>query len=729
MATRSLGTLTVDLIAKIGGFTKGMTEAERATAKSAKAIEQRAQRMGKALDAAFKVAAAAFVSIGSAAAIAIKSAVDRADELSKSAQKIGVTTEALSALAYAAQLADVDLGTLQGGLARLTKFQNEAASGTEKNVALFQALGIEFKNVDGTLRNTEDVFRDFAKVFQALPDGANKTALALDVFGKSGANLIPLLNGGADGLDEMRDRAERLGLVIDGETGKAAEEFNDQLEDLKLASVGLATALAVELLPDLIDLNKTLQDGTASGDGFASTAENIANGIRGIAAVAGAAYDTIKLLVLGITNIAASTAEFASSLSLLPGADEAERFFGDVAAVTGAGATDAARNLPGGGGNASAVQSGITGSGIRGGRGRAETETSKADLALQLQYNEALNKYRGRAAEAATATAGLSEAKRLAAQAAREQEKADADLAKRLEEMAQQQTDYVSSLDELQAQLDGPLAEAQLAQDRRTAETQRLLDEGIITVEQATRAQMLYAESFAITRDELDPYGKGLRDLLESMQFELDIMGRTNAERVVANELRRLGIDLSTEEGRAAAEAIRVQTEALELEGKRIDALDDFRSSFEDNVAGVLDGSKSIKDSIRDMVDDFIKQLARLAAQKLTDSLFGAPGTSGGGGFGDIIGAFFGSFGGARAGGGPVMAGVPYLVGEQGPELIVPQSAGTVMTAQQTARMGRGGGITNINFALPGRYDQRTQAQIAVDVARVQQRNTERGTA
>lgn len=722
MATRSLGTLTVDLIAKIGGFTRGMTEAERATAKSAKAIEQRAQRMGKALDAAFKVAAAAFVSIGSAAAIAIKSAVDRADELSKTAQKIGVTTEALSALAYAAELADVDLGTLQGGLARLTKFQNEAASGTEKNVALFQALGIEFKNVDGTLRNTEEVFRDFAKVFQALPDGANKTALALDVFGKSGANLIPLLNGGAQGLDEMRDKAERLGIVVSTETGKAAEEFNDQLTDLKLASTGLATAIAAELLPDLVDLNQSLQDGTASGDGFASTAENIANGIRGIAAVAGGAFDVIKLLALGITNIAASTAEFAASLSLLPGADQAQQFFGNIAAVTGAGATDAARSLLGNG------PAGVNRPG-----GRIEFEDPPASgpssAAEQERINKALEGYRGSADAAKKATAGLSEAKRLAAQAAREQEKAEADLARRLEEMAKQQADYVTSLDDLQAQLSGPLAEAELAHERRIADTQRLLDEGVITVDQATRAQMLYADSITKTRDELDPYGKGLRLLLDDMAFELDIMGKTNSERIVANELRRLGIDLSTKEGQAAAESIRIQAEALELEGKRISALDDFRSSFEDNVASVLDGSKSIKDALRDMVDDFIKQLARMAAQKFTESLFGAPGTSGGGGFGDILGSFFSSFGGARASGGPVMAGVPYLVGEKGPELVVPSASGTVLTAQQTARMGRGGGVTNITFAMPGRYDQRTQAQIAVDVARVQQRQTERGTA
>lgn len=678
MASRSLGSLTVDVIAKVGGFTKGMTQAERQADKSSKEIERRLKKLGKGIDAAFQLAAAGIVAGTTALVAGVKAAVDRADDLSKAAQKIGITTEALSALAYAAQLADVDLGTLQGGLARLTKFQNEAAQGTEKNVALFEALGITFQNVDGSLRDTEAVFRDFAKVFQALPDGANKTALALDVFGKSGANLIPLLNGGADGLDEMREKAERLGIVVSTETGKSAEEFNDRLEDLKLAATGLATALAVELLPDLNELTAELQNGTASGDGFAETATNVANGIRGIAAVAGAAYDTIKLLALGIVNIAASTVEFAASLSLLPGADKAQRFYGDIAAVTGAGATDAARSLLGN--ESSPVQSGITGSGVRGGRGRAEGETSKADLALQLQYNEALNGYRDRTEKATAAASGRAAAERAVAAAA----KAAADAEKAADEA------FLATYDELQ--------------DLRRKEREEVAEE-------------------AKARKE----AKAIVDqTLADIAFETELLGMNNAARETAIALRYANVNAASAEGKAIAEAI----DELQEKAKRTEGIEFARDATKGLFEDLTDGVGSARDAVDDFFDNLRAKAFQVLADKLFDGLFDSFSGGGEGGGGSAIGNFLGSlFGGARAGGGPVYPGKAYLVGEEGPELIRPMGAGMVSTAGETARMGRGGPQIINNFNMPGRYDLRTQAQITTDAGRSTQRALARGTA
>lgn len=77
---------------------------------------------------------------------------------------------------------------------------------------------------------------DVAELFSLLPDGANKTALAVKLFGRSGAELIPLLNQGKEGLAEFDKLASDLGLTLDKETGKAAEDFNDNLTKLKLAT-------------------------------------------------------------------------------------------------------------------------------------------------------------------------------------------------------------------------------------------------------------------------------------------------------------------------------------------------------------------------------------------------------------------------------------------------------------------------------------------------------------
>lgn len=193
----------------------------------------------------------------------VKGAIDAADEMGKMAQKVGVTVESLSALTYAGSLADVSTEQLSVGLKQLSKNMLAAAEGSKAQVAAFKALGVETRNTDGTLRSTDDVFSDIADRFSELDDGALKTAISMKIFGKSGGELIPLLNEGKEGLQEMKDEAERLGLVMSEDTAKAAENFNDNLTRLKASSQGLALSLAEGLLPALNtftdQLNKSAQ--------------------------------------------------------------------------------------------------------------------------------------------------------------------------------------------------------------------------------------------------------------------------------------------------------------------------------------------------------------------------------------------------------------------------------------------------------------------------------------
>lgn len=227
------------------------TDLKRASKESERAF----RRMKAEANAAAKVIGASLATAAAGAAYAIKGAIDEMDQISKTAQKIGTTTEALSALQYAAKLSDVSVGQLQAGMTRLVRAQAEAARGTERYVDLFGAIGVAAVNTDGTLRNSADVMTDLADVFASLPDGATKTALAVELLGRSGADLIPLLNGGAAGLAEMRIEAERLGLVISGEAGRAAEEFNDNITRMSSAVRGAAIEAGAQLLPVLSDLS------------------------------------------------------------------------------------------------------------------------------------------------------------------------------------------------------------------------------------------------------------------------------------------------------------------------------------------------------------------------------------------------------------------------------------------------------------------------------------------
>ncbi len=121
----------------------------------------------------------------------VRSALESADALNKLSQRVGLTVEALSTLVPAAELSGVSAQTFETGLKKLATTMFEAATGSEESARRLKALGVEFKNQDGTLRATDAVLLDLADRFQAMPDGAQKSALAVQLFGKSGASSSP----------------------------------------------------------------------------------------------------------------------------------------------------------------------------------------------------------------------------------------------------------------------------------------------------------------------------------------------------------------------------------------------------------------------------------------------------------------------------------------------------------------------------------------------------------
>ncbi len=190
----------------------------------------------------------------------IKNAIDAADQLNKLSQKIGISVEALSTLRFSAQLSDVSLETLQKGIKGLSQNIAEANTGIGDGAQVFDALGISVKNADGSMKSTEAVLLQMADVFANLEDGAVKTALAVKLFGKSGMDMIPFLNQGAAGINQLTAEAERLGLKLTTETARSAEAFNDNLTALKASSSSLGIALARDFLPELTNITNAMRE-------------------------------------------------------------------------------------------------------------------------------------------------------------------------------------------------------------------------------------------------------------------------------------------------------------------------------------------------------------------------------------------------------------------------------------------------------------------------------------
>src|SRR3990167_8309920 len=194
-----------------------------------------------------------------------KSAANYADEMGKAAQRAGVGVETLSGLKLAAELADVQFDQLEKALVKFSSRIVDAAQGNEEATRSFTQLGISVKDSGGDLKTTDVLLLELADKFSKLQDGTQKTALAADIFGERiGARLIPLLNGGREGIARLTEEAKRFGLVIDQEAAAKAEKFNDDLRRLQASVMGLKQSLGSELIPVFGALTEALITFTQS---------------------------------------------------------------------------------------------------------------------------------------------------------------------------------------------------------------------------------------------------------------------------------------------------------------------------------------------------------------------------------------------------------------------------------------------------------------------------------
>ena len=255
----ALGQLVVSLTAETAQFRQSM---DRAAYQSQKNFSQ--------ITSSAKTAAGLLAGLFGASTFAgfIKSQIDAADALNDLSERTGIATDQLSKLQYAAKLSDVSSESLSSNLIRLNKAIAETARGTGEAQNAFSAMGISVKNSDGSLKSSSQVLTEVATKFAGFEDGANKSALAIAIFGKSGAELIPLLNQGADGINKMGMELERLGGVIMPDAAKRAGEFNDNLDRLKTATGAAGLELGNIFIPYITKLSNELLIAIKNGATF-----------------------------------------------------------------------------------------------------------------------------------------------------------------------------------------------------------------------------------------------------------------------------------------------------------------------------------------------------------------------------------------------------------------------------------------------------------------------------
>lgn len=222
--------------------------------KGIKDSEASGKTFGQKIAGGAKVAGKALVAMGSAVMVAgaalaklTLGSIKTTDEIGKESQKLNMSTDAYQKWALAMKMSGTDISVLTMGMKTFTSVLDGAATGQAEQILLMNRLGMSYSDFEGL--SVEETFKKAIEALQGMEEGAEKTQLAVDLFGRSGQELLPMLNDEVGSIDELFQQFEDLGLIIDNETIKAGESLDDQITLLTEKVKMLGTGIGVELMP------------------------------------------------------------------------------------------------------------------------------------------------------------------------------------------------------------------------------------------------------------------------------------------------------------------------------------------------------------------------------------------------------------------------------------------------------------------------------------------------
>lgn len=517
-------------------------------------------------------AVSGLLAVGGLGAMA-QAAINAGDELNKLSQKAGISVEALSELKHGARLADVDMQGLTVGLKEFNKSIVEAGDKTSKSAQIFTALGVDLTS------GPEVALKQVAQRFAEMQDGSEKTALAVYLFGKAGADMIPWLNLGADGLEKAAAQARALGLTMTGDQAQRFEQFNDNMKTLALLAEVVGANIANMVVPAINSITQNLINAAEKGYLFQQMLIEIGK---------------VSLAILGGLSAKNSPLDRFTQWVF----DQEERVRSLREQLAAPLPTTTAR--PAGSINTAALSRALAG----GNSGKAAEKDPRLTSAEIIQRQiEAANDFSRALGEEQAAVQAITEAR-------------------------------LKDADAIKRQLDPTIELAE-----QTEKIADLVNRGMLTSEQGD------AFLDVLTTKLLDAQG-AFDTLKDKGKEDLD-------------ELKR--------------------------------AIEGWGRQFSRTMADMVIESEYSFDRIRDLFRDLLKEILAAQIQKrFTDPIVQAGGGLLDKAFGSLGSAFGNLFGGgtsmppapipmSAAAGGDVFAGMPTLVGEHGPELMVPDVSGQII--------------------------------------------------
>ena len=204
-----------------------------------------------ALAGGFAAVAAAIVKAEKAMISMTKESAAFADNIITLSMQTGQSSTQLQEFAYATELIDVSVDTLQGSLTKLTNNMQDTMNGTGNAKASFDELGVSVTNADGSMRSANDVFYETIDALGQVKNETERDAMSMDIFGRSAQDLNPLIIQGSKTLKAYADEAHNMGYVLDDEALSALGAVDDAYQRLQKTQEGVKNQLAVEFAPYL----------------------------------------------------------------------------------------------------------------------------------------------------------------------------------------------------------------------------------------------------------------------------------------------------------------------------------------------------------------------------------------------------------------------------------------------------------------------------------------------
>jgi hypothetical protein len=749
MASKSLGTLTLDLIAKIGGFVGGLNKADRETQKFAKDQERRFKEMNVAAIALGNTIGNFLTDGIIRAANAFPALVDAIDQFNDVKDATGASIENISALDRVARETGTTMESVEGILVKFNAALKEAKPDNEAG-AVFKQLNLNIAELKAL--DPAEALRQTAVAFSKFADDGNKARAMQELFGKSIREASPFLN-------DLAEKTELVG-TTSAEAARQAEVFNKQIFALKADIGDLARAITSDLVPALSRAIKNFSEFKAQGN-LGLIFKDAAKDVLGFGKLTDDAGKDINRFMKERErlrkNLSFAEDKGRPTSAIQDEINEINRYL-QVARtrqktlVDQTSAQDDYTDAVSRRFNAEKKSLSVpdptkkpTGGGSGGG--------AKTDPFAEAQrYIESLQKQLERTQELTVAEQALQDIQmgRLGqvTDAQKEQILATAAQIDALKEQKKAEEDmkkYKEAVDKVNVSLlemQGHTAEAAAIKfDQENSALYTLFsDKGDAAMVKKLDTLKKLTVATAQLKEEQDKYAsttENLRIQEERIALnqqmgiygELDGLKRLGEARTAAYEQQReqyekiRAIADASGDSKLIQEAERLKLELDQL-GASLDPLaDKFNTMFADRATdaftSIVDGSKTAKEALGDLVDGLISDFIRLAAQDVFKSFFSGGGSATGGtgfDFGSILSSLFA---GNRALGGPVMPNSMYRINERGPEIYKAANGSQyLMTGTGSGSVVPNAGGVTINQTFAQGTSRETTQQAALQASR-----------